>query len=123
MDALLPVFICPGFHEPALTQQWIKSLPGFVQPTVLKASPVSPLEIYQALVTTYGDPSEALSESGVKPPIVAVGFSAGVVGLVGAIALWQQHGGTCARFIAIDGWAVPILGIPVTRISHDRFTH
>ncbi|KPQ37178.1 MAG: hypothetical protein HLUCCA11_01755 [Phormidesmis priestleyi Ana] len=56
-------------------------------------------------------------------PIVAIGFSAGVVGLAGALSLWQQRGGKVARFFAVDGWGVPVMGLPVCRLSHDAFTH
>ena len=115
----LPVVVCPGFHNAKLTQSWVRSLPTFIEPIVLETSPISVQAVYQALTETFGEPSDGAE----KLPVVAVGFSAGVVGLVGAIAQWQQRGGTCAQLIAIDGWGVPILGMPVTRISHDRFTH
>ena len=118
--AKLPVAICPGFHDSALTVQFLSALPSYVRPIVLTASPVSPVELHQCLINHFGEPKRQI---GAVVPLVAIGFSAGVVGLAGAIALWQQQGGKLARFIAIDGWGVPLMGMPVTRLSHDLFTH
>lgn len=123
--AQLPVFIMPGFHSSALTEQLLASLPSFVSATVIEASPVSPFEIYQWLQTniTLSSNSKQATSKQATLPIVAIGFSAGVVGLAGALLMWQQMGGEVAQFIAVDGWGVPIVGLPVTRMSHDRFTH
>lgn len=55
--------------------------------------------------------------------MVAIGFSAGVVGLVGALTIWQQQGGQIQRLFAMDGWGIPTIGLPVCRMSHDAFTH
>lgn len=116
----LPVMICPGFHEARLTAQWVRSLPPFVTPHIAEAFPANPLAVFDWLVQTTGWQS---AEFGRVQPIVAVGFSAGVVGLAGALALWQQQGGKVAKFFALDGWGVPVVGLPVCRLSHDSFTH
>jgi len=118
--AKLPVAICAGFHDAALTTQFLGVLPSYVQPVILSASPVSPVELHQQLLEKFGNPSDTTNP---QVPLVVIGFSAGVVGLAGAVALWQQQGGQLAHFIAIDGWGVPLIGIPVTRLSHDFFTH
>ncbi|MEL6469695.1 MAG: hypothetical protein AAFQ74_08210 [Cyanobacteria bacterium J06623_4] len=118
----LPVVICPGFHDASLTQGLIAALPDFVNYRVLETSPIAPMEVYRALV----EYAEWLSSSDAAcPPMVGVGFSAGVVGLAGGLALWQQSNTPCrmSRLIAVDGWGVPLAGVPVTRFSHDRFTH
>ena len=57
------------------------------------------------------------------PPVTAIGFSGGVVGIAGALLLWQQQGGRVQQLIAIDGWGMPLMGLPVCRLSHDYFTH
>lgn len=122
--AKLPVAICAGFHDAALTTQFLSALPSYVEPVVLTASPVSPVELHQNLIDAFGQRVKTNRETDkAVVPLVAIGFSAGVVGLAGAIALWQQQGGKLARFIAIDGWGVPLIGMPATRLSHDFFTH
>ena len=61
------------------------------------------------------NPSEAL---------LFIGFSAGVVGGIGAARQWQQAGRIVKAFIAIDGWGVPLYGeFPIHRMSHDFWTH
>ncbi len=95
--------------------------PPFVTPHIAEAFPANPLAVFDWLVQTTGWQSAA--QTGRVQPIVAVGFSAGVVGLAGALALWQQQGGKVAKFFALDGWGVPVVGLPVCRLSHDSFTH
>ncbi|MEL6778946.1 MAG: hypothetical protein AAFO06_16985 [Cyanobacteria bacterium J06597_16] len=116
-SAQLPVVIVGGFHEAVLTEQWVRSLPTFVQAYIAPTSPVLPLDILHWLTEQFGAPATN------QLPIVGIGFSAGVVGLAGALAMWQQQGGNVGRLIAVDGWGVPIVGLPVCRMSHDRFTH
>lgn len=115
-SSLLPVFICPGFHDAKLTEQWVRSLPAFTQPHIFEAFPADPIAVLRWLKQTVGEPSKA-------DPLVAIGFSAGVVGMAGALSLWQQQGGKVARFFAVDGWGMPIVDLPVCRLSHDEFTH
>ncbi len=112
----LPVFICPGFHDARLTEQWVRSLPSFTQPHTFTGFPADLIAVHRWLTQTIGEPANA-------QPLVAVGFSAGVVGMAGALGLWQQQGGKVARFFAIDGWGMPLVGLPVCRLSHDEFTH
>lgn len=110
----LPVYICPGFHRPALTEQFVRSLPSFTQPHVFTAFPADPIAVFRWLIQEGQDPTA---------PITAVGFSAGVVGMAGALTLWQQQDKKVARFFAVDGWGMPIAGLPTCRLSHDEFTH
>ena len=136
------VLICPGFHPPALTAQFVRSVFGsgaagftpssssldLVQqasnldscdrlcPLVVEAFCANPVAIFDWMSRTLGPPETV-------DPILAVGFSGGVVGIAGALTLWQQQGGQVAKLIAIDGWGMPLFGLPVCRVSHDWFTH
>ncbi|WP_293347483.1 MULTISPECIES: hypothetical protein [unclassified Microcoleus] len=122
--------ICPGVHEPKLTDCFLAGLSGIwavaadrqnqqilnsvkVFPAH-KHPPFSAIDILQFLCS-----QDLAGES-----LVFVSFSAGVAGAIGAAWMWQQIGGKVAAFIALDGWGVPLGGtFPIHRISHDRFTH
>ena len=108
----LTVLLCPGFHDEALTAGFVRSLPAFVTAHTVTAFPANPFSTFEHLKYTFQ-----------QQPVVAIGFSAGVVGLAGALTIWQQQGGRIAKLIAIDGWGVPIVGIPASRMSHDLLTH
>lgn len=110
------MIVCPGFHEPALTDGFVRSLPSFVVPHVVKTFPADPW-------STFCKIREVFQEQAVGQAVAGIGFSGGVVGLVGALKIWQQQGGAIAKLIAIDGWGVPTLDLPVCRMSHDEFTH
>ena len=112
----MPVVVCPGFHNARLTAQFVRSLPPFVRPLVVDAFCANPLAVFDWMTQTLGAGDR-------KAPVVAIGFSGGVVGLSGALTIWQQQGGKVAQLIAIDGWGMPIVGLPVCRLSHDSFTH
>lgn len=116
----IPVVIGPGFHAAGLTDQMVRSLPNGVQPHIVNALPADPFGVFHWLIETLGSPQDSSSN---LQPLVAIGFSAGVVGLTGALTLWQQQGGKVAQFFALDGWGMPIAGLPVCRLSHDLFTH
>ncbi len=123
----LAVAICPGFHPAALTDGWVRSLPPFAQPHIATALPIDAIALFNWLIQTFGSPSTTTKNSQpskvAKAPLIAIGFSAGVVGLTGALHLWQQQGGKVAQFFAVDGWGTPIIGMPVCRLSHDSFAH
>ncbi len=122
--------ICPGVHEPKLTDCFLTGLSGLwglaadrqnqqivdrvkIFPAH-KYPPFSALDILHFLLT-----QELAGES-----LVFVSFSAGVAGAIGAAWMWQQIGGKVGAFFALDGWGVPLGGnFPIHRISHDRFTH
>jgi hypothetical protein len=123
----MPVVIVPGFHARSLTLRMVRSLPPFVQPHVVDAFPADPIAVFNGLTRTFGSPharhAKKDSKESRQAGLIAIGFSAGVVGLAGALTLWQQQGGHVARFFAVDGWGVPIAGLPLCRLSHDYFTH
>ena len=115
------LYICPGIHPKNLTTQFIRSIKEvgvdcsslIVLPTSTHP-PFSPLHVLSYLQEKAIDINSA---------IVFIGFSAGVVGAIGAAHLWQLLGGKVAAFFALDGWGVPILGpFPLYRLSHDQFT-
>ena len=117
-----PVIICPGFHKPQLTEQFVQSVFSPSQaldrfrPLVVEALCADPIAIFNWMTRSLGPPAET-------QPVLAIGFSGGVVGITGALLLWQQQGGKVAKLIAIDGWGMPVVGLPVCRVSHDAFTH
>ncbi|MBW4687966.1 MAG: hypothetical protein KME40_23410 [Komarekiella atlantica HA4396-MV6] len=123
------IIICPGINEPALTESFIS---GWLDPfsdSSTSQNPVSILvfpgkgflalsafHILQFLRDRLGDNLES--------PVIFISFSAGVVGAIGAAYSWQLLGGRVKAFIAIDGWGVPLWGdFPISRMSHDYFTH
>ncbi len=124
----MSIFICPGFHLPQLTQCLLQDLLSSANKSVTLAgnirifsaksyTAISPLHILQDLTETYGLPWQA-------EPIVFIGFSAGVIGALGAAWGWKLGGGVVKAVIAIDGWGVPLGGnFPIHRLSHDYFTH
>ncbi|MEG4346254.1 hypothetical protein QUB70_23685 [Microcoleus sp. A003_D6] len=122
--------ICPGIHDPKLTDRFLEGLSevwGEAEPRqnpqvvshvkifpAHKHPPFSALDILHFLCT-----QELTGEN-----LVFVSFSAGVAGAIGAALLWQQIGGKVGAFFALDGWGVPLGGtFPIHRLSHDRFTH
>lgn len=108
------IVICPGFHEPALTAQFLRAV-GWGDGALLwdDLSPLDGLGV-----------ARRLAAKATGAPVVFVGFSAGVVGAVGAACHWQQQGNRVMALIALDGWGVPLpMGtFPVYRLSHDWFT-
>jgi hypothetical protein len=130
------IIICPGIHEPELTESFRVGLLDLVSngaiPAVSYANAHNPTNI---LIYPGKDISvlsalhilqflrDRLSNS-LESPIIFISFSAGVVGAIGAAHLWQLLGGSVKAFIAIDGWGVPLQGnFPIHRMSHDYFTH
>ncbi len=121
--------ICPGFHDRALTTCFLNA----VYPQWRSRKALGHLLIYPTERYPPYNPSTILdflqnSSSSQHPiddiPVIFMGFSAGVVGAMGAAWLWQQQGGQVKGLIAWDGWGVPGLGdFPVYRLSHDYFTH
>ncbi len=127
----MKVLICPGIHAPALTEELLASLKSSfpadsnwrkpenilvfsAQNTYLSLSTFHILQFMQ----------ESLGSPTATSPVVFIGFSAGVVGAVGAAWGWQLMGGKVKALIALDGWLVPLGGnFPLHRLSHDFFTH
>ena len=120
----MSVIICPGFHLPQLTENFIQEIknstvaPNWLTFPTTKYSPYSAIDVYQWLKR------QQLSSPIKTQPLHFVAFSAGVVGAIGAAWAWQLQGGKIQSFIAVDGWGVPLVGnFPIYRISHDYFTH
>ncbi|MBD1216190.1 MAG: hypothetical protein ACK4V0_15075 [Aphanizomenon sp.] len=120
----MPIIICPGIHEPALTQSFIQ---GCLNPTsqksvdllVFPGQSYLTLSAFHILDFLYNRLSNKL-----ESPVMFICFSAGVIGGIGAATAWQLLGGHVQAFIAIDGWGVPLVGkFPIHRLSHDHYTH
>lgn len=128
----MTVLICPGIHPPELTRCFLAGLgrqPG--QDLVFPADrypAYSAYHIWQFLQDQMLQNQPLQNQEGYSREILLVGFSAGVVGAMGAAALWQGLSGivmgNVKALIALDGWGVPLAGnFPIYRISHDPFTH
>lgn len=125
----MSIIICPGIHEPALTENFISGClnlnfdrTGAKNSVNILPFPgtgvftLSPLHILEFLHDRLGNELES--------PVIFISFSAGVVGAILAANSWQLLGGNVTAFIAIDGWGVPLWGdFPIHRMSHDYFTH
>ncbi|GAB4537772.1 MAG: hypothetical protein Tsb0014_26910 [Pleurocapsa sp.] len=116
------IVICPGIHSPQLTDSFVAKIGKellnncLIFPTS-EYPAYSIYDIYQWLKIFQGKPSTS-------PPLIFITFSAGVVGGIGAALAWHQQGGQIKKFMALDGWGVPLIAnFPIYRLSHDRFTH
>ncbi|AFZ57318.1 hypothetical protein H6G54_25465 [Anabaena cylindrica FACHB-243] len=132
------IIICPGIHEPELTENFITGLLSSATDIAIKENNLEIL-VYpgQGILTLsafhilqfLSDAYEVLSASQrshdkLKCPVIFISYSAGVVGAIIAATKWQMLGGTVKAFIAIDGWGMPLWGnFPIHRMSHDYFTH
>lgn len=120
------VILCPGIHNPQLTQEFLAGLQrcnsgnGWrVQQLLIFKSQEYPA--YSAIhILNY-------LQRHISPgntSLTFISFSAGVVGAIGAAWGWQMLGGTVKALVALDGWGVPLYGtFPIYRLSHDYFTH
>jgi hypothetical protein len=124
----ISIIICPGIHQPALTENFISG--GLEIYSQSKENPVNILKVptdgFSAL--SGFNILQVLSLDALrlhlKSPVIFISFSAGVVGAIAAAHWWQMLGGDVKAFIAIDGWGVPLWGsFPIHRMSHDYFTH
>lgn len=121
------VIICPGIHDLELTEAFLEKLQlgknnhqfSAKDPQVL----IFPAQDYPAYSVMQIVKFLQDKITNIKSPLVFISFSAGVVGAIGAALTWQLLGGNVKTLIAIDGWGVPLLGIPIHRLSHDYFTH
>ncbi|MEH2004242.1 hypothetical protein [Nostoc sp.] len=125
----MSIIICPGIHEPELTESFRVGLLDLVSHSAIAPNAANIL-IYAGedlLVLSAFHILQFLHARLVdqlKSPIIFISYSAGVVGAIGAACLWQLLGGHVKAFIAIDGWGVPLQGnFPIHRMSHDYFTH
>ena len=132
----MPIIICPGIHEPALTESFIQACLNQIGESGSNEKQVdilvfpgqdyltlSAFHILHFLCDSFGAPSYRLSNK-LKSPVMFICFSAGVIGGIGAATAWQLLGGHVQAFIAIDGWGVPLVGnFHIHHLSHDHFTH
>ncbi len=111
------IVVCPGFHSPQLTSDFLTTMELFNGAIVPPESipPYNGIMLGQWLLQQVSPQTTTID---------LIGFSAGVVGAMGCAIAWQQQGGIIRNLIAIDGWGVPLWGsFPIYRLSHDRFTH
>lgn len=132
----ISIIICPGIHEPELTESFKVGLLDMVADGAIPAVSYANAHNYANILVYPGKDVLVLSAlhilqflrdcsvNSLKSPIIFISFSAGIVGAIGAAHLWQLLGGSVKAFIAIDGWGVPLKGnFPIHRMSHDYFTH
>ncbi|MEH2320291.1 hypothetical protein [Nostoc sp.] len=132
----MSIIICPGIHEPDLTESFRSRFLDMVSNSAIAPTTaniliypgkdvlvLSAFHILEFLRVSVAHRRYRLDDQ-LKSPLIFISFSAGVVGAIGAAHLWQLLGGHVKAFIAIDGWGVPLQGnFPIHRMSHDYFTH
>jgi hypothetical protein len=122
------IIICPGIHQPELTDCFVKELlyldvergdKRLVDILVFPEEGILTLSTFHIVRFL----SDRLSNK-LESPVIFIGFSAGVVGAIASAQIWQLQGGNVKALIAVDGWGVPLWGnFPIHRLSHDYFTH
>lgn len=122
------VIICPGIHDPQLTQDFLAGLhsggTGNLSNCWTQKVLIFPTRDYPAYSSVQVLEFLQRHTNVLETPLVFISFSAGVVGAIGAAWGWQLLGGQVKAFIAFDGWGVPLYGtFPIHRVSHDNFTH
>ncbi len=131
MSSKLPmpsdIVICPGIHEPQLTQDFLAALQENKTDHGLTGSTqkllIFPTQDYPAYSSIH-ILQFLQRHASQTTPIILISFSAGVAGAIGAAWGWEMLGGQVKAFIAFDGWGVPLQGnFPIHRVSHDYFTH
>ena len=132
----MSIVICPGMHEPKLTQDFLGGLRreiavgfGSLLSDGINSRPTENLLIFPAQDAPAYSAWHILQflrdriSSPLESSVVFISFSAGVVGAIGAAWGWQLLGGQVKAFIALDGWGVPLFGnFSIHRLSHDYFT-
>lgn len=117
----MTIIICSGIHSPNLTLNFIEGMngsgPSLRDYAIVKIDYNPPL--FPPVFTLW-----LRMNCSPVTPLTIIAFSAGVVGAIAGANLWRSSGGEIKRFIAVDGWGVPLWGdFPLHRVSHDRFTH
>lgn len=123
----MPLLICPGVHPPELTYSFLQQLGEYTPDSLLKdvlIFPSAESQPYFAGNVLQFIHQQIGNSAFTTTPLLIIGFSAGVVGAIGAAWGWQMEGGKVKALIALDGWGVPLGGsFPIHRLSHDFFTH
>ncbi|PSF33040.1 hypothetical protein C7H19_20800 [Aphanothece hegewaldii CCALA 016] len=117
----MTIIICPGIHDPALTQEFITNLQR--HSIELKDYLIFPTERYPAFSGFHL--WQFLQEKNfLQKDLTFLAFSAGVVAAIAAAQFHQLGGGKVKKMIALDGWGVPLFSnFSSYRVSHDYFTH
>ncbi|MBW4515395.1 MAG: hypothetical protein KME11_09240 [Timaviella obliquedivisa GSE-PSE-MK23-08B] len=124
----MSVIICPGVHPPELTQDFLEGIGKLLNLKEVYVFPTRQFPAYSALhilkfLSVQPSAQSSQLQHCTLHPLLLIGFSAGVVGAIGAAQILQTLGVQVKAVIAFDGWGVPLLGnFPIHRISHDRFT-
>lgn len=124
----MSVIICPGVHSPELTQEFLEGIGKLLDLNQVDVFPTRQFPAYSALhILKFLNARSAAQGLPLQHcplnPIVLIGFSAGVVGAIGAAQILHTLGVQVKAVIAFDGWGVPLRGdFPIHRVSHDRFT-
>jgi len=125
----MEVAICPGIHNPKLTEEFLRALSSqWGHRDYVESPSVTPVRVFPTQDYPAYSAIDILhflcSQESAGKSLIFVSFSAGVVGAIGAAWGWQGLGGKVKVFIAVDGWGVPLGGnFPIHRVSHDEFTH
>jgi hypothetical protein len=122
----MTLIVCPGIHNPQLTESFLQSLANFCHQNLGRDWLIFPTTEYPAYDSR--EVFQFLAPNQVKPsqasPVLFMAFSAGVVGAIGAARLWCLQGGKVKALIAVDGWGVPLMdNFTIHRVSRDYFTH
>lgn len=123
------IVVVPGLHPPRLTHRFVQSLQPLLKDAWIvpgQSIPVySPQHVFTFLQQQWRQTmKDAELYNGPSQSLIFIGFSAGVVGSLGAARLWQTMGNQVLALIALDGWGVPLYGeFPIHRVSHDFWTH
>lgn len=117
----MTLIICPGMHDPALTEDFLTSL----QQYAICSDDYLVFPAAQYLAFSSFHLWQFLQEQKIsQKPLTFLAFSAGVAAAIQVAYLWQSAGGQIEKLIALDGWGVPLWGdFPIYRGSHDYFTH
>lgn len=119
----------PGIHSVTFTHEFIRSVQPLLDKAWVTPSQVVPVYSPQHVLAFLDMQCEHIGLDGStlghgSQAILFIGFSAGVVGSIGAARQWQTQGGQVTALIAVDGWGVPLYGdFPIHRVSHDVWTH
>ncbi|MDX2243130.1 MAG: hypothetical protein NW224_20815 [Leptolyngbyaceae cyanobacterium bins.302] len=122
------IVLCPGFHAATLTQAFLAQLativPSRAKVLVFPSDRRPVYSIPDILYFLYERLNAEWHRPWLKVPVVFVGFSAGVVGAMGAALAWEMIGGNVLGLFALDGLGVPVVGsFPTHRLSSNHFTH
>ena len=132
----MSIVICPGMHEPEITQDFLGGLRREIAVSArsLLSDRINSRKTENILIFPAQDAPaysawhilqflRAPRRIPLESSVVFISFSAGVVGAIGAAWAWQLLGGQVKAFIALDGWGVPLFGnFSIHRLSHDYFT-